>query len=79
MNGEQCVHVAILISFIYSAHLQSIKNDPNLNQIQISTVDGYQGKQNDLIILSLVRNNDNNNVGFLKTDNRVCVALSRAR
>lgn len=64
---------------IHSLHLQTIKNDEKLNQIQISTVDGYQGKQNDVIILSLVRNNSDGNVGFLETDNRVCVALSRAR
>jgi hypothetical protein len=37
------------------------------------------GEENDIIILSLVRNNDVKSVGFLRTPNRVCVALSRAR
>jgi len=42
-------------------------------------VDNYQGEENHIIILSLVRNNAKNNIGFLKSANRVCVALSRAQ
>lgn len=42
-------------------------------------VDNYQGEENDIILLSLVRSNADNNIGFLKISNRVCVALSRAR
>ena len=42
--------------------------------------DNYQGEENDIILLSLVRsNNSNNTIGFLKIHNRICVALSRAR
>ena len=37
------------------------------------------GEENDIILLSLVRSNDKRNIGFLATDNRVCVALTRAR
>ena len=47
--------------------------------IHVTTVDNYQGQENDIIILSLVRNNQNGVVGFLRTPNRFCVALSRAR
>lgn len=42
-------------------------------------MDGYQGEENEIVLLSLVRSNNYNSVGFLKTNNRVCVALSRAR
>lgn len=42
-------------------------------------MDGYQGEENEIVLLSLVRSNNHNSVGFLKTNNRVCVALSRAR
>jgi len=45
----------------------------------VSSVDNFQGEENDIIILSLVRSNKENNIGFLKIANRVCVALSRAR
>lgn len=47
--------------------------------IRVTTVDNYQGEENDIIILSLVRSSEKGSIGFLKTDNRICVALSRAR
>ena len=50
-----------------------------LEKVLISTVDAYQGEENDLILLSLVRSNANGKLGFTSVDNRVCVALSRAR
>lgn len=45
----------------------------------VTSVDNYQGEENRIILLSLVRNNGEGNIGFLKEENRVCVALSRAR
>ena len=47
--------------------------------IKINTVDSYQGKENEIIILSTVRNNTRGETGFLKTLSRVNVALSRAK
>ena len=47
--------------------------------VTISVVDNYQGEENDIVILSLVRSNSAGNIGFLKKENRVCVALSRAK
>ena len=43
------------------------------------TVDSYQGEENDVIILSLVRSNEYMAIGFLENKNRLVVALSRAR
>ncbi|XP_059169736.1 NFX1-type zinc finger-containing protein 1-like [Physella acuta] len=51
----------------------------SLQNIRVSTVDNFQGEQNKIILLSLVRSNTQESVGFLSTDNRVCVALSRAQ
>lgn len=48
-------------------------------QVKCIVVDKYQGEENDIILLSLVRSNKDANIGFLKTENRVCVALSRAK
>ncbi|KAI5361869.1 Putative P-loop containing nucleoside triphosphate hydrolase, DNA2/NAM7 helicase, helicase [Septoria linicola] len=45
----------------------------------VVTVDSYQGEENKIVILSLVRSNDRKQIGFLSVDNRVCVALSRAQ
>jgi len=50
-----------------------------MNEIKVVTVDNYQGEENDIIILSLVRSNNKNSIGYLKVSNRVCVALSRAK
>lgn len=42
-------------------------------------MDNFQGEENDIIILSLVRSNEDAVIGFLKIENRICVALSRAK
>ena len=49
------------------------------SRFAVETVDSYQGEENDVILLSLVRSNRWNNIGFLSSENRTCVALSRAR
>ena len=47
--------------------------------VQVVTVDSYQGEENTVVLLSLVRSNSQGTIGFLGVENRVCVALSRAR
>ncbi|NXS77528.1 ZNFX1 protein, partial [Erpornis zantholeuca] len=47
--------------------------------VKVHVVDKYQGEENDIILLSLVRSNKEEKPGFLKIPNRICVALSRAR
>jgi len=49
------------------------------NRVQIQTVDGFQGGEKDVIIISLVRSNDTEEVGFLSDHRRLNVAFSRAR
>ncbi|KAH7112883.1 P-loop containing nucleoside triphosphate hydrolase protein [Dendryphion nanum] len=59
-----------------------LKEQANLRAIarlNVVTVDSYQGEENDIVILSLVRSNAKRKIGFLAVDNRVCVALSRAK
>lgn len=50
-----------------------------LAQIKVQTVDNYQGEENDIILLSIVRSNKSRKIGYLKIENRINVALSRAR
>ncbi|KAL3422659.1 helicase required for RNAi-mediated heterochromatin assembly 1 [Phlyctema vagabunda] len=45
----------------------------------VFTVDSYQGEENDIVLLSLVRSNAHLGIGFLENQNRLVVSLSRAR
>lgn len=47
--------------------------------VRVRTVDGFQGGEEDVIIISTVRSNGNGSVGFLSNNRRVNVALTRAR
>ena len=62
--------------------MQGLKRHSNLGDytyFNVFTVDSYQGEENDVILLSLVRSNDKASIGFLDSKNRLVVALSRAR
>ncbi|KAG8227287.1 hypothetical protein J437_LFUL004836 [Ladona fulva] len=50
-----------------------------MTDVKIACVDNYQGEENDIILLSLVRSNEEGKIGFLISENRICVALSRAK
>jgi superfamily I DNA and/or RNA helicase len=52
----------------------------SLNQaLRLATVDNFQGEEAKIIVVSLVRSNQKNNPGFLKTHNRINVLLSLSR
>ena len=48
----------------------------NIKEIKIIPIDSYQGEENDIILLSLVRSEK---PGFVRDEHRICVALSRAK
>ncbi|KAL3493190.1 P-loop containing nucleoside triphosphate hydrolase protein [Aspergillus germanicus] len=60
--------------------LKLMKTHPYIqgHYVKVVTVDSYQGEENEVVILSLVRSGYKG-IGFLSIANRVCVALSRAR
>lgn len=47
--------------------------------MDVRSVDGFQGGEKDVIIISAVRSNANRSIGFLSSSQRVNVALTRAR
>ena len=63
------------------AILSSLRRHPDLvgSHFKVVTVDSYQGEENEVVLLSLVRSNVMRSIGFLSMENRVCVALSRAQ
>ena len=58
--------------------LQAAKSE-ELKRVRLTTVDNFQGEESEIILLSLVRSNKDEKVGFISDVNRPCVALSRAK
>lgn len=82
-NGTPSKNITIL-TFYNGQKKMIISRLKDVSSLQhhapnVMTVDSYQGEENDVILASLVRNRPSEGIGFLAIDNRVCVALSRAK
>lgn len=72
----------ITVLTMYTGQLLTLKRTmpkTKFEGVRVTAVDNFQGEENDIILLSLVRSNNKKKIGFLAVRNRVCVALSRAR
>lgn len=81
-QGYKPEEVTILTT--YNGQTERIQQDlrtdfPDLSQVKVKTVDNFQGEESNIVILNLVRSNNENAIGYLTLKNRICVALSRAR
>lgn len=82
---EERIDVGIISP--YRAQVQYLKKlikkyeffKPYRRLISVNTVDGFQGQERDVILISLVRSNDEGQIGFLKDLRRMNVAMTRAR
>ncbi len=82
-------HVAWTVGVIagYDEHRQLLERDLQLDipdrwsplDVEVNTVDAFQGRERDLIVYNGVRSNPKGNIGFLSDSRRVNVAFSRAR
>lgn len=65
----------------YAGQVRAIRDmiPESLQSVEVRTVDGYQGREKDVIIFSCVRSNKDGNVGFLSDPRRLNVALTRSR
>lgn len=82
LNGYEPHEITILAAYLgqWCAIDNEKKNYSSLlRNVRVAVLDNYQGEECKVILLSLVRNNNENSIGFLKIENRVCVALSRAK
>ncbi|XP_025836125.1 NFX1-type zinc finger-containing protein 1-like isoform X2 [Agrilus planipennis] len=82
LNGYKPEDITILAA--YSGQMFNLFRERRdygtvLHDVRITVLDNYQGEECKIILLSLVRNNHEGKIGFLKIENRVCVALSRAK
>jgi len=66
-----------VISF-YSGQVRRLQQQLG-NKVRVQTVDGFQGDENNIIIISCVRSNGNGNIGFVEDFRRLNVAITRAR
>ena len=57
----------------------SAELEPYLKNININTIDSFQGQERDVIFISMTRSNDEGNIGFLSDIRRMNVAMTRAR
>ena len=55
------------------------KNESLLRSIEINTIDSFQGREKDCILISLTRSNDSSEIGFLSDLKRMNVAMTRAK
>lgn len=60
----------------YSGQVKLIKTK---TEVRVESVDGFQGGEKEVIIISNVRSNDDGNIGFLDEPRRLNVALTRAK
>lgn len=67
-------HESITVLAMYSGQQFLIKQKMReLNfGVRVTSVDNYQGEENDILVISFVRSNEDNVIGFLRTMNRVC-------
>ena len=64
---------------IISPYADQVKIIQNQTPVEVKTVDGFQGREKEIIIISTVRSNNNGNIGFLKDLRRLNVAITRAK
>lgn len=80
-------HIDVGVISPYRAQVQYLRRlirkresfKPFRHSISVNTVDGFQGQERDIILISLVRSNDQGQIGFLNDLRRMNVAITRAR
>ncbi|CAI2381697.1 unnamed protein product [Moneuplotes crassus] len=81
LNDSQ---IGVITPYNAQANLirKALREEPSKNKksfCEVSTVDGFQGREKDVIIISMVRSNLHGEVGFLRNERRMNVAVTRAR
>lgn len=64
---------------IISPYADQVKIIQERTPVEVKTVDGFQGREKEIIIISTVRSNENGNIGFLRDLRRLNVAITRAK
>ena len=63
----------------YAAQVRRLRQLRSVDRVEVDTVDGFQGREKEVVVISLVRSNETGEIGFLGDTRRMNVALTRAR
>ncbi|XP_043120975.1 DNA-binding protein SMUBP-2 isoform X2 [Puntigrus tetrazona] len=77
--GVRVKDIAIIAPYNLQVDLLRQKLSHKYAELEIKSVDGFQGREKEAVVLSLVRSNRKGEVGFLAEDRRINVAVTRAR
>lgn len=77
--GLRPAEMAVITPYNAQVHLLRSRLRPEFEELEIDSVDGFQGREKEAVVLSLVRSNADGEVGFLSDHRRLNVAITRAR
>lgn len=63
----------------YAAQVRWLRENADSDRLEVDTVDGFQGREKEAVVISCVRSNSDGEIGFLSDARRMNVALTRAR
>jgi superfamily I DNA and/or RNA helicase len=70
---------ALAVIAPYAAQVRLLRQRLSSQGIEVDTVDGFQGREKEAILISMVRSNNSGEIGFLSDTRRMNVAITRAR
>ncbi|TWT72329.1 AAA domain-containing protein [Crateriforma conspicua] len=76
-SGVRPSEIAIIAP--YAAQVRCLRSRLDDHRIEVDTVDGFQGREKDVVLLTMVRSNETGEIGFLKDTRRTNVAMTRAK
>ncbi|XP_046352610.1 DNA-binding protein SMUBP-2-like [Haliotis rufescens] len=78
-SGLQPENIAVIAPYNLQVELLRVRLSPTYPKLEIKSVDGFQGREKEAVVISFVRSNSKGEVGFLSENRRINVAITRAR
>jgi ATP-dependent RNA/DNA helicase IGHMBP2 len=76
-------HLSMAVIAMYAEQVERLRQALGRRKfkrtVKIDTVDSFEGREEDIVVISLVRSNERGRIGFLRVPNRLNVAISRAK
>src|ERR1700730_2508290 len=76
-------HLSMAVIAMYAEQVERLRQALGRRRfkrpVKIDTVDSFEGREEDMVVISLVRSNERGRIGFLRVPNRLNVAISRAK